>query len=207
MQNKTVLAGIFSGVLLLIPAAATAQSPANPQSGTPQNSQRPSQSAPDGNNPNAPSPEKVDDKKFVKEAAIGGLTEIELGKLAAERGSSDAVKQFGQRLVDDHAKANSQLKDVATRAGFAVPDSLDSKQQSRVDKLAKLNGSEFDKAFIKEAVKDHESDVRAFEDESQNGSNALVKAFASGTLPTLQEHLTMAKDLRKNGGAMANSSR
>src|SRR5205807_8479023 len=124
-------------------------------------------------------PRKVDDKKFVKDSALGGLTEVELGKLAAQKGSSDAVKQFGQRMVDDHSKANDQLKEVAGKSNIEVPAALDSKHQSRVDKLAKLSGPEFDKAYLKDQVKDHQRDVSDFKSEAQNGSDPNIKQFAT----------------------------
>jgi len=144
-----------------------------------------------------PMPRKVDDKKFVKESALGGLAEVEMGKLATQKASSDAVKQFGQRMVDDHSKANEQLKQAAAKSNIEVPASLDSKHQSRIDKLAKLSGPEFDKAYLKDQVKDHENDVDKFKDEAQNGSDPNVKQFAMATLPTLQEHLSAVKDLKK----------
>jgi putative membrane protein len=183
------------------------QSPSMPQS----NPSRPS--SPDMNSPTAQTPNgpaamtpKVDDKKFVKDAAIGGMAEVELGKLAAEKGSSEAVKQFGQKMVDDHSKANDQLKQLASKEGITIPDTLDSKHQSRVDKLAKLSGPKFDKAYVKDAVKDHEKDVSEFKNEAQYGSDPNVKQFASNTLPVLQEHLTAAKDLNKTEKAQKQSS-
>ena len=139
----------------------------------------------------------MDDKKFVKDAALGGMTEVELGKLAAQKGSSDSVKQYGQRLVDDHGKANDELKQIASQQSIQVPDSLDSKHQSRVDKLNKLSGPEFDKAFIKEAVKNHQQDVSEFQQEAAGGTDPNVKSFAAKTLPALQEHLSAAKSLEK----------
>lgn len=213
MQQKIVLTGILSGALLWMPSTLVAQLPGSPQSGTPQSGMPQAGPRIPGQNPggipgtdttNTPAPTKVDDKKFVKDATIGGLTEVELGKLAEDKGGSDAVKQFGRHLVDDHTKANNQLKEAASKAGFSVPESLDSKHQARIDKLSKLSGTQFDRAFIKDEVKDHESDVRAFKDESTNGTNADVKAFASNALPTLEAHLTMAKDLRKSGGTSMN---
>lgn len=142
-------------------------------------------------------PRKMDDKKFAKEAALGGLTEVELGKLAAQKASNDAVKQFGQRMVDDHSKANEQLKQIATKSNIEVPAALDSKHQSHIDKLAKLSGPAFDKAYVKDMVKDHQHDVDDFKSEAQNGSDPNIKQFAMQTLPTLQEHLNAVKDLKK----------
>jgi putative membrane protein len=150
-----------------------------------------------GNNPDTVAPTRVDDKKFATNAALGGMTEVELGKLAMQKASSDAVKQFGQKLIDDHTKANEQLKEIAGKESISMPESLDSKHQARVDKLSKLSGTAFDKAFIKDAVKDHEHDVSEFKSEAQNGSDPNIKQFASNTLPVLEEHLTMAKDLSK----------
>jgi putative membrane protein len=148
-------------------------------------------------NAGMPQQTKADDSKFVKDAAVGGMTEVALGKLAQEKASSDAVKQFGQKMIDDHSKAGEDLKKAATKANINVPDSIDSKHQARIDKLSKLSGADFDKAYIKDQLKDHREDVTAFDREAQNGSEPAVKEFASKTLPTLQEHLSMVKDLNK----------
>lgn len=142
-------------------------------------------------------PQKMDDKKFLKEAAEGGLAEVELGKLASQKASSPEVKQFAQKMVDDHTKANDQLKQVASAENVSVPNELDSKHQSRLDKLSKLSGDSFDKAYVKDQLKDHETYVRDFNNEAQNGSDPKVKAFASATLPTLQQHLDLVKSLNK----------
>jgi len=144
---------------------------------------------------------KWDDKKFAKEAAIGGLTEVELGKLAQEKASSDAVKQFGQKMVDDHSKANEELKQVASKEGLEVPSAPDKKHQSRIDKLSKLSGADFDKAYIKDQLKDHKKDVSEFQDEAKKGTVPGVKDFATKTLPTLEQHLQMVKNLDKNKSA------
>jgi putative membrane protein len=140
---------------------------------------------------------KIDEKRFVKDALVGGLTEVELGKLAVDKASSDAVKQFGQKMIDDHSKANAELKEIATKEKIDVPDSLDSKHQSRVEKLSKLSGADFDKAYIKDQLKDHQQDVREFQQEAKSGTDPDVKSFASKTLPTLEEHLSMVKELDK----------
>jgi putative membrane protein len=159
---------------------------------------------PGTNNPNNPLEQtqdtsaKVDDKKFVKDAALGGMTEVELGKLAAQKASSDAVKQFGQKMVDDHTKANDMLKQVASKENISIPETLDSKHQSRIDKLSKLSGEGFDKAYVKDQLKDHQNDVREFQAEAQRGTDPGIKAFASTTLPTVQQHLDMVKGLNNS---------
>ena len=148
-------------------------------------------------NLNLPDVQKVDDRKFLQDAAMSGLTEVALGKLAVDKGSSDAVKQFGQKMIDDHTKANDELKQLATAGGMKIPDELDAKHQSRVDKLAKLSGAEFDKAFIKDQQKYHQQNVREFQDEAKYGAVPQVKDLATKSLPTLEQHLELAKNLSK----------
>lgn len=159
---------------------------------------------PPGNNPDDQRMQnKVDEKRFVKDALMGGMAEVELGKLAVEKASSDGVKQFGQKMIDDHSKVNEELKQIASKEQISVPDSLDSKHQSRVEKLSKLSGADFDRAYIKDQLKDHQKDVQEFQTEAQSGNDPEVKSFASKTLPTLQEHLSMVKDLDKGKKATA----
>jgi putative membrane protein len=196
---------VFVAALLTTTSAlAQTQSGGGAQSGGSQ-PQTPSQSMPPGQNPDSTmgpgaagaSPSKVDDKKFVKDAALGGMTEVELGKVASQKASDEKVKEFAQKMVDDHTKANEQLKEIASKSNIQVPDSLDSKHRSRIDKLSKLSGEEFNKAYVKDQLKDHQTDVREFSDEAQNGTDPNVKSFAASTLPTLQHHLEMVKSLNK----------
>jgi putative membrane protein len=165
--------------------------------------QQPGANSPMGTNNGNSAPSKVDDKKFAKDAALGGMTEVELGKLAAQKASNNDVKQFAQKMVDDHTKANDQLKQIAAQDKIQIPDSLDSKHQSRIDKLSKLSGEQFDKAYVKDQLKDHETDVKDFNAEAQNGSDPNIKAFASSTLPVLQQHLDLVKNLNKSEKQMA----
>ena len=202
MKRKASLNLPFMGTLLLFGTAsiALAQSPTTAPAGqTGPQQTSPGQATP-GMTPGdtqASMSAKVDDKKFVKDAAVGGMTEVELGKLATQKALSDQVKQFGQKMVDDHTKAGEQLKQLAGKENIQIASRLDSKHQSRVDKLSKLSGADFDKAYVKDQLKDHESDVRDFSAEAQNGSDPNVKAFASSTLPTLQQHLDLVKNLNK----------
>lgn len=134
------------------------------------------------------------DKKFVMEAAQGGMAEVKLGQLATQKASSDQVKQFGQKMIDDHTKANDELKSLAERKGITLPTDMDSKDQSRYDRLNKLSGAEFDRAYMREMERDHGKDVAEFKRESQRGSDPELKDWASKTLSTLQEHDRMAHD-------------
>lgn len=133
------------------------------------------------------------DKAFVQKAAIGGLAEVEMGKMAQQKGSSDQVKQFGSRMVDDHSKANDDLKKVASSKGITLPTDLDAKHKAKMDKLQKLSGAQFDRAYMDDMVADHKEDVADFKKQASSGKDSDLKAFASKTLPTLEDHLKMAE--------------
>jgi putative membrane protein len=138
------------------------------------------------------------DSKFIRNAAIGGQMEVDLGKLAAEKASSDDVKKFGQTMVDDHSKANEELKSLASSKGVDLTKAMDNamkKSDSAKNKLEDKSGADFDKAYMKDMVSDHEKDVKEFEEASKNAEDAELKAWAAKTLPTLQHHLDMAKDI------------
>jgi putative membrane protein len=143
---------------------------------------------------------KMDDKKFVMEAAQGGMAEVKIGELASQKGQSSSVKQFGERLVKDHQQANDKLKQIAQDKGISVPSDL-GKHQEDVDHLSKLSGEEFDKAFIQHAVKDHKKDIKKFEKEASEGEDPAIRSFASETVPTLREHLRIAQTLSENRNA------
>jgi putative membrane protein len=134
------------------------------------------------------------DRRFAREACIGGMEEVQLGQIAVKNAQSDKVKQFGQRMIDDHTKAGDQLKQIASKNNLTLPNEVDAKGKALIDRMSRLNGAAFDKAYMRDMVKDHESDVAAFQKEADGGSNADLKSFAGQTLPTLQDHLRMAKE-------------
>jgi putative membrane protein len=131
------------------------------------------------------------DMNFAKAAAAGGMAEVKLGQLAADKGSSDFVKQFGQKMVDDHGKANDNLKSIAQKDSITLPTDIMPKDQALYDRLSKLSGAAFDSAYIKAMTMDHKKDIAAFTKESTMGKNADVKDFATTTLPTVKGHLQM----------------
>jgi putative membrane protein len=134
------------------------------------------------------------DQKFVKEAAMGGLYEVQAGQLAAQKATSSEVKQMAQHIVDDHTKANDQLKSLAQAKGVTdLPMQLDSKHQRQLDHLNKLSGAEFDRTYSKMMVSDHKDDIKLFQKEADNGKDADLKQFAASILPKLQQHLSMAE--------------
>jgi|SRR5215472_3668230 putative membrane protein len=141
------------------------------------------------------------DRKFVTAAAAGGLAEVQLGQLAQTKGSNQAVRDFGSQMVKDHSNANDQLKGIASNKGVAVADKMNAKDQALYDRLSKLSGSQFDRAYMDAMVRDHREDVSEFRRESRAGKDTDVKTFASSTLPTLEHHLQMAEQAQKQLGA------
>lgn len=135
------------------------------------------------------------DTKFMKEAAEGGMGEVALGQLAAEKASSSDVKKFGQRMVDDHSKANEELKQLASQKNVALPNDLSAKDKATKAALEKLSGEQFDQAYMKDMVKDHKKDVGDFRRESKSAQDPEVKKFAAQTLPTLEDHLKQAESV------------
>jgi putative membrane protein len=142
-------------------------------------------------------PKAMTDQTFVQKAVVGGLAEVQLGKMAAEHAARPEVKQFGQRMVEDHGKANQELMAVVERKGVSVPTTLDHKHQQEADRLATLQGAAFDRAYIQQMVKDHEADVKLFRTQAQQGKDPELKRFAATTLSTLEAHLNMARSLAK----------
>ena len=133
------------------------------------------------------------EKAFIKKAADGGMTEVELGQLAAEKGGSEEVKDFGSKMVKDHGKMNDDLKDVAGKMSVEVPAKISAKHKALIDKMAGMSGAEFDQAYVKEMVKDHEKDIAEFEKAGQEVKNEDLKKFIDSSLETMKGHLEMIK--------------
>jgi putative membrane protein len=169
MQNKSMQRLVFlsaSAILLAATSAAFAQAPAS-----------------------------SDDKRFVKAALQGGLGEIELGKLAAEKGNSDDVKQFGQKMVDDHGKMGETMTGVAQQVGVTPPTGLSVSEEAEKAKLNMLSGESFDKAYISAMVKDHEADLKDFRKEANGGSSPAVKSAAHDGETVVSHHLMMIRKI------------
>ena len=146
------------------------------------------------------------DKDFAQKAAVGGMAEVQLGNLAQQKAANDQVKQFAARMVTDHTKANDELKQIASTKGVQLPSALDKKHQSDMDRLQKMSGADFDKAYMSHMVDDHKQDVAEFKKEANGGKDGDVKGFAAKTLPTLEEHLKLAQttnDAVKKGAKTA----
>jgi putative membrane protein len=142
------------------------------------------------------------DQKFVAKAAQGGMAEVDLGNVAKQNGSNDAVKQFGDRMVTDHSKANDELKSLAQQKSWTLPSEPKASDKSKQERLSKMTGAAFDKAYMRDMVMDHQNDVKEFQKCASSCSDPDLKAWAAKTVPTLQDHLKMAQDGAKQVGAM-----
>lgn len=152
---------------------------------------------------------KSSDAKFMMTAAEGGMAEVAMARLALERASSDGVKQYAQRMVDDHTKAGEELMQLAATKGITLPTGPNAKHMALMEKLRQKSGAEFDRMYIKEAgVKSHESMEKLFTKQSVQGKDADARAFAAKTLPTVVEHLRMARDMSGSmtGGNMSSNT-
>jgi len=146
------------------------------------------------------------DEKFIKEAAEGGMAEVQLGKLAATNASNAQVKQFGQRMVDDHSKANMQLMELARQKNVTLPSDSKGKHASEYDKLSKLTGERFDKEYVHLMVDDHKKDVSEFKKASSSAKDADIRSFAMQTLPTLEQHLSTIERLSQSVSGATSTS-
>lgn len=146
---------------------------------------------------------KNSDLRFARQAAMGGMEEVQLGRLAVQRAANEKVRAFGQRMIDDHTRANDQLKAVAAKDNITLPGEIGPKQTALMDRLSRLTGPEFDRAYMRDMVKDHEKDLADFQNEAANGRNPDLKAWASMTIPMLQEHLQLAKDAQNAAGVIS----
>jgi putative membrane protein len=166
--------------------------------------------APRGNapgNPGAISQEQMDpystDKDFVKSVSESSATEVQLGKLAQEKASSDAVKELGKRLVEAHTQTGQQLKQAGAALNVPVSSDPPRKAKKAQDKLAKLSGPEFDRAYTKMAADEEKQTVKQFEREAKNGKVPGVKDFAAKNLSAEQERQKQAEELASAGTGTA----
>jgi putative membrane protein len=151
----------------------------------------------------------IADEKFVRGAAEGSMAEVKLGQLAEEKGQSEEVKKFGKRMVEDHSKAEDQLKELGAKEGINMPTDVNRKDAETYQRLAKMSGAQFDKAYAQEMVRDHEKDINEFKSATNTTQKPSLKQFAQEQLPTLESHLRQAKQMMaqvsREGAASAKS--
>lgn len=190
-----------SGAVLVCAALAMAQS--RPTGGaTPTTPESPTNSNPGMNNPDqtqqqAPESSVLQDKDFVHTALEGGMAEVQLGQLATQKGSSQDVKEYGQKMVDANTQLGDQMKKLAEQMGVKEPKDLSKKDKQQVAKLNALSGADFDNAYITAMVKSHKKDVQNFKSEAQNSQNPTMQKVAQQDGQIIDQHLQMAEELAK----------
>jgi putative membrane protein len=132
------------------------------------------------------------DRTFMLKAAQDGIAEMELGKLAQERGASARVKQLGSRVATGHRKSHEELRSLARRKHVSLPSALDREHAARAEELKRLSGAAFDLEYAKGMVQGHRHAVAEFEKAAKGAADADVKAFAARQLPVLKRHLALA---------------
>lgn len=151
-----------------------------------------------------------DDRKFVMAAAMSGMKEVELSRLAATRASSEEVRRFAQQMVDEHTRTNQELMQLAASKGVTLPTMMDAKLQSMLTRMGAMSGAAFDRAYLHEAgVKEHRNAAKLFERHSMRGRDADLTAFASRVLPAIRSHLSMAESMERasrGGGGMGGNT-
>jgi putative membrane protein len=130
-----------------------------------------------------------DDAKFATDAANGGMAEVALGKLALTKTSNAAIKDFANMMVTDHSKANDELMAIAKAKNISLPAQPDSAHIKKMDDLSKMNGGDFDKAYVSAMIDGHKKTLDLMNGEAKNGSDTTLKAFAAKTAPVVQTHL------------------
>lgn len=197
-----ITAGAFAVAVLFNPSSSFARNEAAVQQGEQPSATHGVQGAHDAGMAKMPTTAK----DFVSHAAQDGMAEVALGKIAVERAQDADVKQFAQKMVDDHSKANQELMSLATSKGMQPPAEPTAAQKADSDRLSKLSGAAFDKAYMQHMVGDHDKAVATFRTFSERGDDAELKQWAEKTLPTLQEHERLAKTTAAKVGASARTS-
>jgi putative membrane protein len=191
---------VLTGALALCGSMAIAQAPrdaSGPASQTP--GQSPSMDQQQQMNgmqgPNQPTPM---DRMFVSKAMQGSMAEVQLAQLTLQKSSNDQVKQFAQRMIDDHTKLNEQMKPVADQLGVKAPDQISKGDRKTIAELQGLSGSAYDQAYIRDMVKDHKQDLGQFQTEASSGQDQTVKDAANQGSKVIAQHLQMAQQLAKD---------
>jgi len=133
------------------------------------------------------------DKTFATKAAMGSMAEVQLGKLAQEKGAKDFTREFGAMMAKEHGMALDELKGIVSKKNISLPTALDAAHQADYNKLANLSGASFDQAYRAAMIQDHEKDLREFKSQAAKGKDAELRAFAQKGVPMIQKHLNIIR--------------
>ncbi len=136
------------------------------------------------------------DRQFVMSAAMANRAEINAGQLAATRGTNAAVRSYGQMMVTEHTQAQNDLRSLASDEGIAMSDTIDAAHQALMTRLMSLSGYQFDTAYIKSQVMDHQNSILLFQTEISSGDNDRAQNYANTYLPKIQQHYRTADSIR-----------
>ncbi len=202
MANKHNKLNFITGVaaFALVLGAGPAFAQYNPQPQGTEKSNPGVYSTTDQTNTKSPA-----DATFAQKAAQGDMAEVKLGRLAEQKGTNPAVRDFGKRMVQDHSKNEKDLQNTASREDVALPSGIDKADQATYDRLSKLSGDSFDRAYAHDMVKDHTNDVADFQKEAKDGHDEAIKNYAAQTVPTLQSHLDQARRMEQTVTQSANN--
>jgi putative membrane protein len=138
------------------------------------------------------------DADFLRSAALSGKEEVELGRLAAARSLREELRSFAEHMLDDHGRGNQRLAELASTKGIALPDRLDARRQAELERLSRLSGDEFDRAYAKAMISEHEADVREFQQQSATAHDVDVQAWINAMLLSLEEHREMIHQIARD---------
>ena len=196
---STAGAALLGSVVALAQAPGTPQQPSMPQSPTSPASPNAGNTGSGSYPSTAPTSQDFAEKAFVTKALEGGAAEVQLGQLAQEKSQSNDVKQFGQKMVNDHSQmADKWLKPVAQKLGVSEPKGPSKKDKKEIAKLQALSGDDFDREYITMMVKDHQQDLKEFNDEAQAAQDPNVKQIAQQGSNIISQHLQLIEQIAKS---------
>lgn len=146
----------------------------------------------------APATLTVEEQKFVAQVAQNSMAEVELGQLATRQATSNAVKQFGQRMSQNHLEMNRQMAQLVAAKDATMPQDMGERNQAVVQRLSTLSGTEFDRAYMNQMVDAHRRDLELLQQKAQQGQDADLKQLAASQVPILQDHLQLAREIAQN---------
>jgi len=203
--------GIIFTAALAFGVAALAQQPGagmpnspGQQPNTPNSQPSPSYPGGDTTSPTT-SPQTYGDQSFLRKTMESSVGQVQMGQLAAQKGSSDDVKMFGQKMADIHQQLTTQLKPIAQKLGVTEPKNPSKKDKEEIDKMQALSGPDFDTAFIQAMMRDQETDLKGFKNEAQSAQDPTVQQVAKIDEPVLSQHLQILQKMAQSHNVPANS--
>ena len=193
-------AAFFAPTILLAQPDLMAQGASQTQPNPPQQAPASSTAIQDSATNAGDVGQTMKDKIFLRKAAQGGMAEVKLGQLAAQKANGDDVKAFGQKMVDDHTKLNNEMAPIADSMGVRLPKDLNKEDQAEYDKLNALSGNNFDMEYLSFMVKDHHKDLREFRQEAASTTDPTLQTAVANATKVIHEHTVMVDKLAREKG-------